>query len=87
MRIELDADVIGQRAERISNSVGDMVVKVRRHDSGDLADWMEDSFWWRTAAALYPDMTADEIASMAADGFEVPDRKPARRRAARKVRP
>lgn len=41
--------------------------------SPSLSDYMFGAFEWRQATDEYPDMTAEEIASMAADGFEVAD--------------
>lgn len=53
--------LLGERTE----AVEEMATETR---DWKLRDWMRMAFWWRDAD---PDFTADEIASMAADGFPV----------------
>lgn len=48
-----------------------IVKDVECYDSSDLARRMSSAFGWRTFAENHPDMTAEEIASAAADGFAV----------------
>ena len=48
-----------------------LVEDVEAWDSRALATKMSKAFSWTTFAQEHPDMTAEEIASAAADGFAV----------------
>lgn len=58
-------------ALKIAVTVYSIVEDIRRHDGRDLASKMFDAFGWWIFAENHPDMTAEEIASAAADGFAV----------------
>lgn len=58
-------------ALKIAVTVYHIVEDVKYYDSSDLAQRMYDAFGWWTFAEDHPDMTAEEIASAAADGFAV----------------
>ena len=60
-----------RNALKIAVSVCRIVKEVRCYDSSDLAQRMFDAFGWQTFAEDHPEMTAEEIASAAADGFAV----------------
>lgn len=51
--------------------VCDIVSAIDQFDSSELASEMQDAFNWWTFAENHPNMTAEEIASAAADGFAV----------------
>ena len=55
----------------IAVSVCLLVEDIETWDSRDLATKMSRAFSWATFAKDHPDMTAEEIASAAADGFAV----------------
>lgn len=58
-------------ALKIAVTVYCIVEDVRCYDSSSLASKMFDAFGWWIFAEDHPDMTAEEIASAAADGFAV----------------
>lgn len=51
--------------------VCNIIDAIAAHGSSALADYMTYAFGWWTFAEEHPDMTAEEIASAAADGFDV----------------
>ncbi len=55
-----------------SKRIGEIRDEIRAHDPSEVGDYVLSAFFWLDAAHLYPEMTSTEIASMAADGFEVP---------------
>ena len=60
-----------RNALKIAMAVNNIVKEVRCYDSSDLAQRMIGAFGWWTFAEDHLDMTAEEIASAAADGFAV----------------
>ena len=56
---------------KVAVAVCNIIQKIRAFDSQKLASKMFDTFNWWTFAEQHPDMTAEEIASAAADGFDV----------------
>ena len=56
---------------KIAVIVCNIIQDIRAFDSRKLAAKMADAFGWWTFAEEHPDMTAEEIASAAADGFDV----------------
>lgn len=56
---------------KIAVAVSNIISEILTYDSSDLATKMNNAFGWWTFAQNHPDMTAEEIASAAADGFDV----------------
>lgn len=68
MWLFFECDNATDREREVAAQVSDI------HDSllsPELASYVYDHFGWMGAARRFPKMKAEEIASMAADGFEV----------------
>ena len=56
---------------KVAMAVCNIINAIAGLDSTRLASKMSNTFGWWTFAEEHPDMTAEEIASAAADGFDV----------------
>jgi len=56
---------------KVAMAVCNIINAIAGLDSTRLASKMSNTFGWWTFAEEHPDMTAEEIASAAADGFDL----------------